>query len=73
MAIIHYDDLVRVIMEHPDYETRWKLGVEASEALAINFGTATRSVRSEGISLVTGLIVSLDYNERNVLVSMEFY
>ena len=40
LAVIEYRDLLRIIMEHPDYLSKWHYGVAADQYLIVRFAEA---------------------------------
>lgn len=73
MAEISLRELVRVLMEHPDYYQRWHRDVSPGQALYISFGGAEPEspLESETYDAVDGSVVVVDRDSAGVVWGLE--
>jgi uncharacterized protein YuzE len=64
MAIILFQELIRIIKEHPDYIERWQMDVPAEQSLYIRFGDEDATdLESEVFVTAVGLEIVIDVDK----------
>ena len=73
MAIIHIEELIEIIKDHPKYKNEWEQGADAKQALYISFGKkgSDKQVESENHDAADGSMIVVDKSKDNVVQGIE--